>query len=140
MTVMGMIGEEAVMQVYGGQIRLALVDHDSLRASRDARELRDTLRKRGATAEVLTAAAPPAHSEDKGVPVFDLVGLLLNATSVALAVVQTWLTRSPGRRVRVERADGAVLEIAGKQARQDPALLERFWAADTTASAPVTED
>ncbi|MER5865195.1 hypothetical protein [Kitasatospora sp. NPDC002040] len=106
--------------------RIDLLDSDPLRSRREARELVAEFADAGLTAVVQLPEPQAPDGEAKGVPVLETVSVLLAAGSLGVAVLQTWLARSPGRTIRVVRADGAQLEISGREVRQDSELVERF--------------
>ena len=116
---------------------ISVVDEDPLRARKDARELLAALGEVDPTARLdLPETGSPVGAGDKGGPSAETVGLLLNAGSFVVALVQTWLARVPQRTIVVKRPDGATLSITGKEAREDDTLVERFLAddGDTTAT------
>jgi hypothetical protein len=107
--------------------RISVVDEDPLRARRDARELLAALAEADSTAKLdLPEPGSLAGSFDKGGPSAETVGLLLSAGSFVAALVQVWLARIPQRTIVVKRPDGAVLQVTGKEAREDDTLIERF--------------
>ncbi|WP_239763916.1 hypothetical protein [Streptomyces sp. CL12-4] len=111
--------------------RISVVDEDPLRARRDARELLAALAEADSTAKLeLPEPGSLAGSFDKGGPSAETVGLLLSAGSFVAALVQVWLARIPQRTIVVKRPDGAVLQVTGKEAREDDTLIERFLADD----------
>ncbi|MER6031347.1 hypothetical protein [Streptomyces sp. NPDC001851] len=111
--------------------RISVVDEDPLRARKEARELLAALAAADSTARLdLPQPGGPARVDDKGGPSAETVGLLLSAGSFVVALVQTWLARVPQRTIVVQRPDGAVLHITGKEAREDDTLIERFLADD----------
>ncbi|MEU0851847.1 hypothetical protein ABZ387_28360 [Streptomyces flaveolus] len=102
-----------------------------MRARRDARELLAALAEADSTAKLeLPEPGSLAGSFDKGGPSAETVGLLLSAGSFVAALVQVWLARIPQRTIVVKRPDGAVLQVTGKEAREDDTLIERFLADD----------
>ncbi|MFF9580515.1 hypothetical protein [Streptomyces achromogenes] len=109
--------------------RISVVDEDPLRARKEARELLAVLAGADSTARLdLPAHGGPVGAGDKGGPSAETVGLLLSAGSFVVGLVQTWLARVPQRTIVVQRPDGAVLHITGKEAREDDTLIERFLA------------
>ncbi|MFF5471890.1 hypothetical protein [Streptomyces achromogenes] len=109
--------------------RISVVDEDPLRARKEARELLAVLAEADSTARLdLPAHGGPVGAGDKGGPSAETVGLLLSAGSFVVGLVQTWLARVPQRTIVVQRPDGAVLHITGKEAREDDTLIERFLA------------
>ncbi|WP_225631662.1 effector-associated constant component EACC1 [Streptomyces solaniscabiei] len=107
--------------------RISVIDEDPLRA----RELLAALAEADSTARLdLPEPDRLARSFDKGGPSAETVGLLLSAGSFVAALVQVWLARIPQRTIVVKRPDGAVLQVTGKEAREDDTLIERFLADD----------
>jgi hypothetical protein len=105
---------------------ISVIDDDPLRARSDARELLAEAEKADPTAWLSLPTATSSTSTDKGGEFVEVVGLVLNAGSLAAACVQVWLARVPQRTIVATRSDGATLQITGREAREDGERLERF--------------
>jgi hypothetical protein len=114
---------------------ISVVDEDPLRARKDARDLLAVLAEEDPTVKLdLPGSGSPAGAGDKGGPSAETVGLVLSAGSFVVGLLQTWLARVPQRTIVVKRPDGAVLQITGKEAREDDTLVERFLTDDGTTA------
>ncbi|MCK8676036.1 effector-associated constant component EACC1 [Streptomyces lichenis] len=110
-------------------VHIRVVDHDPLRARREARELLAEVGDADPAAR-LEVSQPQKATEgtDKGGITAETVGVMLNAGALVAATVQVWLARVPQRTIVVRRLDGATMEITGRQARADDQGIERFLA------------
>ncbi|WP_405847095.1 hypothetical protein [Streptomyces sp. NBC_01518] len=116
---------------------ISVIDDDPLRARSDARELLAEAQQTDPTASLSLPTAATSTSTDKGGDLVEVVGLVLNAGSLAAACVQVWLAKVPQRTIVATRPDGATLQITGLEAREDNERLERFL---TGSSLPGTMD
>lgn len=115
--------------------RISLVDEDPLRARREARELLAEIAAVDPGAAALDVPAERvAGGTDKGSLSLELVGVVISGGAFVVACVQLWLTRVPQRTIVVQRLDGVVLRISGREAREDDELIDRFLAGDGTTS------
>jgi len=131
-----------VVRDQGTHYRIEFLDEDPLRARREARELLAEFAQADVDAalDVPKPAQSAAPGTSKGWGSAETVGLVISAGSFVTAVVQIWLARVPNRTISVTRPDGCTLKIAGKQAQEDSALLERFFSTGTAGQVGTTTD
>ncbi|MFC5661772.1 hypothetical protein ACFP3U_02105 [Kitasatospora misakiensis] len=109
-------------------LTVSVLDHDPLREARDLRSLREALQGEGVGTDLRRTAPASADPDAKGAS--EVLSLVFGGGSLAVAVLQTWLARVPARRLRIERADGGVLEIDGRTQREDAEVVRAFCSAD----------
>ncbi|MFI9583944.1 hypothetical protein ACIHCQ_19345 [Streptomyces sp. NPDC052236] len=116
--------------------RISIIDEDSLRSRKEARELLAEIADAdpGAALDVPRQRGAARDTDKGGGLSADTIALVFSAGSLVAAGVQVWLARVPQRTVIVSRPDGATLHITGKQAREDDERIERFLTGDAGAA------
>ncbi|MER6395789.1 hypothetical protein ABT263_06920 [Kitasatospora sp. NPDC001603] len=112
------------------RLTVTVLDDDPLREARDLRSLQEALTHDGVPTETRQTRIGTPDSDSKGPSTSEILSLIFEGSGLGIAAIQLWLSRVPARRLRIERADGSILEIDGRTQREDADVVKAFCASD----------